>query len=118
MSSEGDLQAIYGTNPYSARSWPMPFTVTSAVTSAKVKPGGYALCPSQDCWVKLASTAGTVSVPTSGTTQPAVNDTIFCPANQITPLTVPNANDGSYLHVIRDSADGTLRISGPSQVQP
>ncbi len=113
-----DLQAIYGSNPYGARSWPMPFTGTSAVSSAKLAPGGYSLCPSQDCWVKLALTSGTVAVPTSGTTQPSVNATVFCPAGQIVPLTVPNAGDGSFLHVIRDTADGTLRISGPLQVQP
>lgn len=121
MSAAEDLQAIYGTNPYGARSWPMPFTTSSSVTSAKVKPGGYYLCPSQDCWVKLAAASGSVSVPSSGATQPAsVNDTAFYPANQSLPLTVPSGSDGtgSFLHVIGDTAAGTLRISGPMQVQP
>jgi hypothetical protein len=118
MSAIGDLQAIFGSNPYGARSWPMSFSGTSAVTAAKVVPGGYSLCPSQDCWVKLASSSGTVAVPGTSTTQPAINDVMFCPANQITPLTVPNTGGGSFLHVIRDSADGTLRISGPLAVQP
>jgi len=118
MSSADDLPAIFGTNPYGSRSWPMPFTGASSVTTAALKPGGYALCPSQDCWVKLAAASGTVAVPSSGATQPAANDTIFCPAGQSTPLTVPNAGGGSFLHVIRDSADGTLRINGPLQNQP
>ena len=118
MSASDDLQAIYGTNPYGSRAWPMPFTTSSSVTSAKVKPGGYYLCPSQDCWVKLAASSGTVSVPSSGTTQPVANDTAFYPANQSLPLTVPNGSDGSgsFLHVIGDTAAGTLRISGPMQV--
>lgn len=118
MSASDDLPAIFGANPYGARSWPMPFTAASAVTTAKIKPGGYALCPSQDCWVKLASATGSITVPSSGATQPAVNDTLFCPAGQVTPLTVPNTGDGSFLMVIRDSADGTLRITGPMQLQP
>jgi len=117
MSAAADSQAIYGTNPYGSRAWAMSFTASSAVTSAKVKPGGYSLCPSQDCWVKLALTSGTIAVPSTSTTQPAVNDIMFCPANQVTPLTVPNAGDGSFLHVIRNSADGTLYISGPLAVQ-
>lgn len=118
MSASDDLQSIYGTNPYGARSWPMPFTTSSSVTSAKVKPGGYYVCPTQDCWIKVASTSGSVSIPSSGTTQPAVNDTVFYPANQALPLGIPNGTDGtgSFIHVIGETAAGTLRISGPMQV--
>lgn len=118
MSASDDLQSIYGTNPYGARSWPMPFTTNSSVTSAKVKPGGYYVCPTQDCWIKVAAKSETVSIPSSGETQPAVNDTVFYPANQALPLGIPNGPDGtgSYIHVIGETAAGTLRISGPMQV--
>ena len=47
-----------------------------------------------------------------------MNDTVFYPANQALPLGIPNGTDGtgSYIHVIGETAAGTLRISGPMQV--
>lgn len=93
----------------------MPFT-TSTSNRAALAVGGYSLCPSQDCWVTVG-TDNTVTggIPSSGTTQPAINNTIFCPAGQNTPLNVTGATP--HIAVVRDTADGTLRISGPMQEQ-
>lgn len=107
-------EAINGANPFGARTFPMSFTSASSATAAKLKGGGYSLYATQDCWVKLGTSAPTAAAIAPTTTQPAPNDTFRLRAGILYPLTVPTG--GAFLAVIRDALDGVLDINGPWQV--
>ncbi len=107
-------EAIEGANPFGARSFPMSFTAASAATAAALKPGGYSLYATQDCWIKLGTSAPTAAAIAPTTTQPSPNDSIRVRAGIVYPLTIPAA--GAFLAVVRDTADGVLDVNGPWQI--
>ena len=109
-------EAAIGFNPMGLHTFPMSFTGTSARTSAALKPGGYTLRATQDCWIKLGDGTVTAAAISATSTPPSSpNDTVKLFANTDYPLTIPAS---SYLAVIRASADGELLITGPWQAQP
>lgn len=109
-------EAAIGFNPKGLHTFPMSFTSTSARTTAALKPGGYTLRPTQDCWVTLGDSSVTAAAISATSTPPSSpNDTVKLFADTDYPLTIPAS---SYLAVIRASADGELLITGPWQAQP
>lgn len=104
--------AIVGADPMGARSFSPTFT-TSASSAQTIACGGYSVIASQDMWLALGDDTVVAAVP--GTSQPsAVNNAVFCPQNQVTPLNVKTG--GLYLSMIGVSASGTASISGPLAV--
>jgi hypothetical protein len=109
-------EASAGFNPMGLHTFSMSFGAASTRTTGPLKPGGYTLRATKDCWVRLGDSSVVASPAAVTTTQPASpNNTIKLFADVEYPLTIPA---GSYLAVVRDASDGVLLITGPWQMQP
>lgn len=117
----GHLEAVLGANLFGACSFPIAFTNTSQRTAAALKPGGYALECTQDCWIKVGDNTVVAAAVSATLTQPSPNHTMRLRAGKVYALTIPknatvSGSDNCYLAVIRDTADGTLDLTGPLQI--
>jgi hypothetical protein len=115
--------AMSGAGLMLCRSFPIAIPTGTGGTATVIAPGGYTIRCSVATWMKIGTASdGVATVPTTvvaGGTQPAVNRTVYIPADSDVPFDVPSLPTGSiYFSLIGASSTGNAFVNGPFSQTP